>query len=111
MVTSGLFWFLRRRNVPVAVAVNIPLNPNAKTRPGSGTPHYKALGGKLGHAYNRLVEKDPTTGQCRLRMHMSLHPFYVQERQRAGRRYAFRPEKQRLLDALCTGTGQLLRCR
>ncbi|MBL9592115.1 replication initiation protein, partial [Klebsiella pneumoniae] len=35
-----------------------------------------------------------------LRMHMSLHPFYVQERQRAGRRYAFRPEKQRLLDAL-----------
>ena len=33
-------------------------------------------------------------------MHMSLHPFYVQERQRAGRRYAFRPEKQRLLDAL-----------
>jgi hypothetical protein len=33
-------------------------------------------------------------------MHMSLHPFYVRERQRAGRRYAFRPEKQRLLDAL-----------
>ncbi|MEQ0076535.1 plasmid replication initiator RepA [Klebsiella sp. CN_Kp118] len=63
-------------------------------------PHYKALGGQLGHAYNRLVEKDPATGQCRLRMHMSLHPFYVQERQRAGRRYAFRPEKQRLLDAL-----------
>ncbi|TCZ55653.1 plasmid replication initiator RepA [Klebsiella grimontii] len=62
--------------------------------------HYKALGGQLGHAYNRLVEKDPATGQCRLRMHMSLHPFYVQERQRAGRRYAFRPEKQRLLDAL-----------
>ncbi|EPG5461731.1 plasmid replication initiator RepA, partial [Klebsiella pneumoniae] len=39
--------------------------------------HYKALGGQLGHAYNRLVEKDPATGQCRLRMHMSLHPFYV----------------------------------
>ena len=33
--------------------------------------HYKALGGQLGHAYNRLVEKDPATGQCRLRMHMS----------------------------------------
>lgn len=33
-------------------------------------------------------------------MHMSLHPFYVRERQRAGRKYAFRPEKQRLLDAL-----------
>jgi hypothetical protein len=31
---------------------------------------------------------------------MSLHPFYVRERQRAGRKYAFRPEKQRLLDAL-----------
>ncbi len=36
MVTSGLFWFLRRRSVPVAVAVNTPLNPNAKTRLGSG---------------------------------------------------------------------------
>lgn len=32
-------------------------------------------------------------------MHMSLHPFYVQNGS-AGRRYAFRPEKQRLLDAL-----------
>ncbi len=62
--------------------------------------HYKALGGQLGHAYNRLVKKDPETGQCSLRMHMSLHPLYVRERQRAGRKYAFRPEKQRLLDAL-----------
>ena len=62
--------------------------------------HYKALGGQLGHAYNRLVKKDPVTGQFSLRMHMSLHPFYVRERQRAGRKYAFRPEKQRLLDAL-----------
>ncbi|EDV3735094.1 replication initiation protein, partial [Salmonella enterica subsp. enterica serovar Saintpaul] len=62
--------------------------------------HYKALGGQLGHAYNRLVKKDPETGQYRLRMHMSLHPFYVRERQRAGRKYAFRPEKRRLLDAL-----------
>ena len=62
--------------------------------------HYKALGGQLGHAYNRLVKKDPLTGQHSLRMHMSLHPFYVRERQRAGRKYAFRPEKQRLLDAL-----------
>lgn len=39
--------------------------------------HYKALGGQLGHAYNRLVKKDPVTGQYSLRMHMSLHPFYV----------------------------------
>lgn len=62
--------------------------------------HYKALGGQLGHAYNRLVKKAPVTGLYSLRMHMSLHPFYVRERHRAGRKYAFRPEKQRLLDAL-----------
>lgn len=62
--------------------------------------HYKALGGQIGFAYNRLVRKDPTTGHSVLRMRMSLHPFYVRERQRAGRKYAFRPEKQRLLDAL-----------
>ncbi|MBJ9324946.1 replication initiation protein [Citrobacter freundii] len=62
--------------------------------------HYKALRGQLGYAYNRLVKKDPVTGKYSLRMHISLHPFYVQERQRAGRKYAFRPEKQRLLDAL-----------
>ncbi|BAN99955.1 replication initiation protein RepZ (plasmid) [Plautia stali symbiont] len=61
---------------------------------------YKKLGGQLGHAYNRLVMTNPETGRCQLRMHMSLHPFYVHARQRAGRKYAFRPEKQRLLDAL-----------
>ncbi|MBP2199302.1 plasmid replication initiator RepA [Pantoea cypripedii] len=61
---------------------------------------YKKLGGQLGHAYNRLVMKNPVTGRYQLRMHMSLHPFYVHARQRAGRKYAFRPEKQRLLDAL-----------
>ncbi|KKJ19530.1 replication initiation protein [Enterobacter hormaechei] len=61
---------------------------------------YKALGGQLGRAYNRLVRKDPETGEHSLRMHMSLHPFYVQKRRQAGRKYAFRPEKQRLLDAL-----------
>ncbi len=33
-------------------------------------------------------------------MHVSLHPLYVRERRRAGRRYGFRPEKQRLLDAI-----------
>ncbi|HBT6944378.1 TPA: replication initiation protein, partial [Klebsiella pneumoniae] len=52
------------------------------------------------HAYNRLVQKDRTTGEVRLRMHVSLHPLYVRERRRAGRRYGFRPEKQRLLDAI-----------
>ena len=61
---------------------------------------YKALGGQLGHAYNRLVKKDPVTGQYTLRMHMSLHPFYVLKRQSVGRKYKFRPEKQRLLDAI-----------
>ncbi len=61
---------------------------------------YKALSGQLGHAYNRLVKKDPVTGEQSLRMHMSLHPFYVQKRTYAGRKYAFRPEKQRLLDAV-----------
>lgn len=62
--------------------------------------HYKKLGGQLGHAYNRLVQKDQATGEVRLRMHISLHPLYVKERRRAGRRYGFRPEKQRLLDAI-----------
>ncbi|EAA9129434.1 replication initiation protein [Salmonella enterica] len=62
--------------------------------------HYKALGGQLGYAYNRLVKKDPVTGECSLRMRMSLHPFYVQKRESAGRQYAFRPEKRRLLDAV-----------
>lgn len=61
--------------------------------------HYKALGGQLGHAYNRLVKKDPVTGEQSLRMHMSLHPYYVQHREKAGRAYSFRPEKRRLLDA------------
>lgn len=59
---------------------------------------YKTLGGQLGYAYNRLVKKDKATGAVSLRMRMSLHPFYVKERQRAGRKYAFRPEKRRLLD-------------
>ncbi|EKH3109214.1 replication initiation protein [Salmonella enterica] len=61
---------------------------------------YKALGGQLGHAYNRLVKKDPVTGQYSLRMRMSLHPFYVQKRKFAGRKYAFRPERRRLLDTI-----------
>lgn len=60
---------------------------------------YKKLGGQLGHAYNRLVKKDKITGVVSLRMRMSLHPFYVKERKKAGRQYAFRPEKQRLIDA------------
>lgn len=61
---------------------------------------YKSLSGQLGYAYNRLVRKDKKTGQVSLRMRISLHPLYVKERQRAGRKYKFRPERQRLLDAL-----------
>ncbi|EAZ8210466.1 replication initiation protein [Salmonella enterica] len=61
---------------------------------------YKELSGQLGHAYNRLVKKDPVTGQYSLRMRMSLHPFYVQKREFSGRKYAFRPERRRLLDAI-----------
>lgn len=61
---------------------------------------YKALSGQLGYAYNRLVKKDPVTGEQSLRMRMSRHPFYVQKRTFAGRKYAFRPEKQHLLDAI-----------
>lgn len=50
--------------------------------------------------YNRLVKKDPVTGEQSLRMCMSRPPFYVQKREFAGRKYAFRPEKQYLLDAI-----------
>src|SRR5699024_1656971 len=60
----------------------------------------KAPSGQLGHAYSRLVKKDPVTGEQSLRMHMSLHPCYVQKRTYAGRKYACRPEKQRRLDAV-----------
>ena len=62
--------------------------------------HYKKLSGQLGHAYNRLVKKDKVTGQVSLRMHVSRHPLYVAGRRKAGRKYGFRPERQRLLDAL-----------
>ena len=61
--------------------------------------HYKKLGGQLGYAYNRLVKRDKVTGEQSLRMHMSLHPYYIQHREKAGRTYSFRPEKRRLLDA------------
>ena len=61
--------------------------------------HYKKLGGQLGYAYNRLVKKDKVTGEQSLRMHMSLHPYYIQNRKKADRSYSFRPEKRRLLDA------------
>ena len=62
--------------------------------------HYKKLSGELGHAYNRLVMFDKVTGKPRLRIHISRHPLYVAGRRKAGRKYGFRPERQRLLDAL-----------
>lgn len=62
--------------------------------------HYKKLSGELGHAYNRLVMFDRSTGQTRLRVHVSRHPLFVTGRRKAGRKYGFRPERQRLIDAL-----------
>ena len=62
--------------------------------------YYKKLSGELGHAYNRLVMFDRTTGKTRLRVHVSRHPIFVIGRLRAGRKYGFRPERQRLIDAL-----------
>jgi hypothetical protein len=43
---------------------------------------------------------DRTTGQSKLRSHVSRHPLYVTGRRKAGRKYGFRPERQRLIDAL-----------
>lgn len=62
--------------------------------------HYKKLSGELGHAYNRLVMFDRATGKTRLRVHVSRHPLFVTGRRKAGRKYGFRPERQRLIDAL-----------
>lgn len=62
--------------------------------------HYKKLSGELGHAYNRLVMFDSATGKTRLRVHVSRHPLFVTGRRKAGRKYGFRPERQRLIDAL-----------
>lgn len=59
---------------------------------------YKKLGGQLGYAYNRLVMKDPVTGQPRLRIRMSLHPYYITHRELADRTNHFKPEKCSLLD-------------
>ncbi|MCS3490819.1 hypothetical protein M2422_004568 [Enterobacter sp. SLBN-59] len=60
---------------------------------------YKKLSGQLGYAYNRLVKINKTTGEVTLRAHVSRHPLFVAGRRKAGRKYAFRPERQRLMDA------------
>ncbi|CAH1480741.1 Replication-associated protein (plasmid) [Klebsiella quasipneumoniae] len=96
-----LFWFPRRRNLPVAGAASTPQNPNVKTRLVSTGALQKNWVASWGTPITVLFKKkDRTTGEVRLRMHVSLHPLYVRERRRAGRRYGFRPEKQRLLDAI-----------
>lgn len=63
---------------------------------------YKKLSGELGHAYNRLVMFDKATGQPRLRTHISRHPLYVAGRRKAGRKYGFRTERQRLPSGPCS---------
>lgn len=60
---------------------------------------YKPVGGQIGYLYNRLVKTDPETGLSELRMRMSLHPYYMMNRQKAGRKNHFKPEKARLLDS------------
>lgn len=74
--------------------------PKCENPSWSRPKHYKKLGGQLGHAYNRLIKKDPVTGEQRLRMHVSRHPYFLKERQRAGRKKAFYPARARLLDAI-----------
>ncbi|WP_130835888.1 plasmid replication initiator RepA [[Erwinia] mediterraneensis] len=91
--------------VPVKKKFTRHVRGNHSTRPKCEKPEwfrparYKQLGGQLGYAYNRLVKKDPVSGQPRLRMRMSLHPYYITHRQQAGRKNHFKPEKARLLDA------------
>jgi hypothetical protein len=60
---------------------------------------YRRLPGQMGHAMNRLVNKDKRTGKMTLRQRMSRHPYFVQLRDVAGRKRDFRPEKQALYDA------------
>lgn len=55
---------------------------------------------QLGHAYNRLVRRDRKTGALSLRMRISRHPYFVQLREQAGRQRDFRPEREKLLDAI-----------
>jgi len=92
--------------VPVQRKATRKVRGSHTTRPKCEKPtwfrpaHYKQLGGQLGHAYNRLVMKDAKTGQPKLRMRMSLHPYYIAHRQKAGRKNRFKPEKAGLLDAI-----------
>jgi hypothetical protein len=62
--------------------------------------HYKALGGQLGHAYNRLVKKDPLTGATQPAHAYVPAPILCPGTSARRAKICFRPEKQRLLDAL-----------
>lgn len=100
MVTSGLFWFLRRRNVPVAVAVNIPLNPNAKTRPGSGRLTIRlwvaSWGTPITVWWKKIRPRASADFACTCHCILSTSG----NGSARGADMLFRPEKQRLLDAL-----------
>ena len=61
---------------------------------------FKGLPGELGRAMRKLVTKDKTTGEKRLRYRLSRHPYFIQHREKAGRTRDFRPEKQALIDAV-----------
>jgi hypothetical protein len=99
MATLNLFWFPRRRRTRRRRGEH-STKPKCENPSWFRPSHYKALGGQLGHAYNRLVEKDPATGQVQT-AHAHVTASFLRPGTAArGRRYAFRPEKQRLLDAL-----------
>ncbi|HHR9623293.1 TPA: plasmid replication initiator RepA [Salmonella enterica subsp. enterica serovar Muenchen] len=53
----------------------------------------------MGYAYNRLVKKDPSRENAACAC-ICPCPLYVKERKRAGRQYAFPPEKRQLFDAI-----------
>jgi len=61
---------------------------------------YRPLPGELGHAMRRLVMKDKSTGNWKLRFRPSLHPYFTQYRKAAGRDRDFRPERRALIDAI-----------
>nr|VXR48128.1 Replication-associated protein [Klebsiella pneumoniae] len=84
---------------PAVVAVRTQRRVSARSPAGTDRTISKAPG-QLGHAYNRLVRRDRKTGALSLRMRISRHPYFVQLREQAGRQRDFRPEREKLLDAI-----------
>jgi hypothetical protein len=62
--------------------------------------NFKQLPGQLGHAYRRLTAKNRETGEVSLRIRVSKHVYFLALRNAVGRQRGFRPERQKLLDAL-----------